>query len=256
MAALALLSAAAMAEPEFLDTFMSHYKISDTSPLGEKSCGICHTSDEDYSFNPYGKDVKKALTDAGATSVTPQILESIESIDSNGDGIPNGKEIAEGNPPGQVVAPKPGAPVPTPAPKPAKPFPPKNGFHPAIVHFPIALFIVGLFLDFLGLVRKDKGFLLAGWLNVLFAAISSIGAVASGLLAMTLLKLPYKGLILQHLILALSATVLMWIMVAMRVDRHEKMNLPMRLVYYVLALACFIIISYAGHLGGAFVYGE
>jgi uncharacterized membrane protein len=48
----------------------------------------------------------------------------------------------------------------------------------------------------------------------------------------------------------------MWIMVAMRVHRHEKMQIPLRVVYYALALAAFLIISYTGHLGGAFVYGE
>ena len=88
------------------------------------------------------------------------------------------------------------------------------------------------------------------------AAVTSLVAVGSGLLAMTMMKLPYKGLIYQHLLLACSVTVIMWIMVTLRVQKHENMNIPIRVVYYLLAASAFLIISWTGHLGGQFVYGE
>lgn len=248
------------AKGEYLDTFLSHYSIKDGTPLAEKSCGICHVSDSDFSFNPYGKDVKKALTDEGLDDVNATLLVSLEAADSDGDGTPNGKEIAAGTFPGDPASGGvPGAKTTAttaPAEKEPAPFPPKNGFHPAIVHFPIALFIGGLILDFLGMLRKDKTLLQSGWYCILMAAVTSLGGVLSGVLAMSLQKLPYKGLIFNHLAMAVTSALIMWVMVGMRVHRHEKMNVPMRVVYYVLAIACFVLISWAGHLGGVFVYGE
>lgn len=256
---LALMASFAPANGEFLDAFVSHYKVKDDSPMGEKSCGICHISDSDFAFNAYGKEVKKAMTDKAVSAVSGAFLASLDALDADGDGTPNGNEIAAGTFPGDPASgAAPGAkPVATAEPekKPAS-FPPKNAYHPAIVHFPIALFIGGLVLDFLGMLRKDKTLLHAGWYCIVMAAITSIGAILSGVGAMMLLKLPYKGLIFTHLAMGVVASVLMGVMVAMRVHRHEKMNVPMRVVYYLLALACFGLISWAGHLGGVFVYGE
>ena len=253
------LASFALASGEFLETFKSYYHIKDDSPLAEKSCGICHISDSDFAFNPYGKDVKKAMTDSGSKEVTGELLASIEGLDSDGDGTPNGREIAAGTFPGDPLsggAPGAHAPVVVETAKKKASFPPKNGFHPAIVHFPIALFIGALDLDLIGMIRKDSHFMLSGWYCLVMAAITSFGGIASGVLAMIMQKLPYRGLIFTHLVLAIISTVLMWVMVELRVHRHEKMHLPARLTYYLLAASCFVLISYAGHLGGAFVYGE
>jgi uncharacterized membrane protein len=257
---LALLAPFALANGEYLEAFMSHYQIKEGSVIAEKSCGVCHISDSDFGFNPYGRDLKKALADHGSKVVNEDILKSIEDKDSDEDGTPNGQEIKAGTLPGDpasggVPGAKPTTASTTTAKKPVH-FPPKNGFHPAIVHFPIALFIGGLVLDFLGMIRRDKTLLHAGFYSIAMAVITSLGGIASGAFAMYLQKLPYRGLIFTHIILALVSSGLMGLMLAMRVHRHEKMHLPTRVIYYLCAIACFVLISYAGHLGGEFVYGE
>lgn len=255
-----LVAPLSLASSEYLDAFLSHYKLNENAAFNDKSCGVCHVSDSDFSFNPFGRDLRKAMTDSGASAVDGALLVSIEPLDSDADGTPNGEEIAgktfpgdpaSGGVPGATGA----APTEAPAKKPYV-FPPKNGYHPAIVHFPIALFIGGLILDFIGMVRKNKTLLAAGWYCIIMAAASSVGAIISGALAMTLLKLPYRGLIFNHIVFAVGAASIMWVMVALRVDRHEQMNVRIRLVYYVLAASCLVLISWAGHLGGVFVYGE
>lgn len=250
----------AHSESDFLDVISTHYKLGDESALTEKSCGMCHVSDSDYTTNPYGKDLALEMTSQGATMLTAAILQKLEPLDSDGDGTTNGEEIAADTLPGDATSgAAPGAaPATQPAPAEAKPkqFPPKNGYHPAIVHFPIGLFLAGLLLDFIGMVKNQKALLLAGWYNLVLAAASTIFAALSGVLAMSLMKLPYKGLIFDHMIYAVGASVIMWLMVALRVHRHEKMNVPIRVLYYALAVAGLITISYAGHLGGVFVYGE
>jgi uncharacterized membrane protein len=260
--ALAILGSATAvhATGEYLDSFTTHYKLAANSKFAEKSCGVCHVSDSDFAFNAYGKDMKKGLTDSGKSELDAAFLVSLETLDSDGDGTDNGKEIGAGTFPGDptsgATAGANASPSPAPAEKKKAAFPPKNGYHPAIVHFPIALFIAGLILDFIGMIRQDKTLLLAGWYNIVLAAITSLGGILSGVFAMALMKLPYRGLIFEHMLYAAGSTVAIWIMVGMRLHRHEKMNLPARLVYYLLAAGCLFTISWAGHLGGVFVYGE
>jgi uncharacterized membrane protein len=232
--------------------------------LTQRSCGNCHISPTSQR-NAYGLEIEQAMTSTGASDLTPAILHRVETMDAAGDGVTNLQRIQQGLPPA-------GAPGAKPAAKSAPATPklvvagheinpsdwqwiPKNGMHPAIVHFPIALFISGLFLDLLGLVRKNKTFLYAGWYNLILAAISALAACATGYAAILLQQIPVGGLIKTHLSLAIAATIVMWVMVALRVHKHENIGIQARVVYYVLAALNFCIISYAGHLGGMYVYG-
>lgn len=224
----------AQAKPEYLDVLTDTFK-ENSAKYAEKSCANCHVSDSDYSKNAYGSLVARELLAANTKELTPAILNKIGE-------------------PGKAVSAN--TPAPSPAPKKPKPLIPKNAFHPAIVHFPIALFMAGLFLDALGMWKKHKTLLLAGWYNLLLGAISTLASIASGLTAMTIMHLPYKGLIFNHLVLACIGTAIMWAMVALRYKRHEKMSAGLRAVYYVLAVTGVVLIALSAHLGGDFVYGD
>jgi len=232
-----LFSVRANAKPEYLDVLTETFK-ADSAKLAEKSCANCHVSDSDYTKNPYGKRIAAELLAANTKELTPAILNKV--------GAPGTPAAAE--PTGSATPEAPGARKP-------KPLVPKNAFHPAIVHFPIALFMAGLFLDALGMWKKHKTLLLAGWYNLLLGATSTLASIASGLAAMTIMHLPFKGLIFSHLALACIGTVIMWAMVALRYKRHDKMSTGLRAVYYVLAVIGCILIAYSAHLGGDFVYG-
>jgi uncharacterized membrane protein len=256
------LAVPAFAKSEFLDVLTETYKPY-ADKLTERSCANCHVSLSDYTLNSFGKQIRSELAAANTKELTAAILKKVEPLDADQDGTSNIDEIKAGTDPADPKSGgKPGfkpsaapAPEQAPAPKP-KPLVPKNAFHPAIVHFPIALFIAGLFLDFLGMWRKHKTMLLAGWYNLLLGAISTLASILSGLTAMLRMHLPFSGLIFQHLLLACIGTVIMWLMVALRYNRHEKMNTTLRIVYYVLAVTGVVLIAYSAHLGGAFVYGE
>jgi uncharacterized membrane protein len=257
---------AAQAKPEYFDVLLSTYKPY-AQALSSRSCANCHVSDSDYKMNPYGKQVAQELLNAGTKTLTPELLHNVESLASNPGDISNLEKFKQGLAPGEPRSGATGAKSPatsgatihasghTAAPE-QKPLIPKNAYHPAIVHFPIALFIAGLMLDLVGMLRKDRKFLIAGWYNLVIAAVSSFAAIATGLTAMFVMRLPFKGLILNHLLLAIAGTMIMWILVALRVHRHETMSKPLRILYYVVAAAGLILISYSAHLGGKFVYGE
>ena len=261
--AILVLAARAQAKPEYLDVLTEAYKAS-ADKLTERSCANCHTSMSEYTLNPYGKQVAHELVAANTKTLTPALLQKTEALDADQDGTSNIDEIKAGTDPADPKSGgKPGykptapaAPEEAPAPK-QNPLLPKNAFHPAIVHFPIALFIAGLFLDFLGMWKKHKTMLLAGYYNLVLGAISTLVSIISGVTAMLRMHLPFgSGVIFQHLLLACIGTVIMWLMLALRFNRHDKMSTPLRVTYYVLAVIGVILIAYSAHLGGSFVYGE
>ena len=251
----------AQAKPEYLDVLINTYKPY-AAKLQDRSCANCHVSNSDFARNPYGKQMTIEMEATGNKELTPDILHKIENLDSDNDGATNIEEIKAGTAPGDPHSGGTGKAVSGPQPAssqtqpPSKPWFPKYAFHPAIVHFPIGLFIAGLLLDFIGLVGKRRTLLFAGWYNLVLAAISAVAALGTGYIALVLLHMPFTGLIRQHIILAAIASVLMWVMVALRVHRHEKMSWPLRAVYYILAAAGLLLISYAGHIGDVLVYGE
>jgi uncharacterized membrane protein len=244
------LAMAAEAKPEFLDVLTSTYKPY-SQALAARGCANCHVSNSDLGMNPFGKQVKQALHASGGLKLTAAILKSVEGQASNPGDISNIDKIQQGLAPG---APKPAPPGSKPAVSETKseikiPFVPSNGFHPAIVHFPIALFLAGIFLDFLGLVRNNKSLLLAGWYNLVMAAVTALGGVTSGLFAFWIMKMPLDS-VKTHLILAAVGTVIMWILVGLRAGKHENMSKSLRAIYIVVALIGAGIIAYAGHIGG------
>lgn len=241
---------------EYFDSFIAHYKVAESSVLTEKSCAVCHVSDSDFGLNPYGEAAEAKKKELSKEALDAEVFQGIDAADSDGDGNSNGVEIAASTLPGDPTSgAKPGAPPVEPKKKEPESIIPKNAYHPAIVHFPIALFITGLFLDALGLAMKHKELLLAGWYNLVLAALSAFGGIASGIAAMVMKGYPMKGIMQEHIMLAAISSVLMLVMVAMRVHKHEKMSIPLRGIYYLCAFLAFVLISWAGHLGGELVYG-
>ena len=127
----------------------------------------------------------------------------------------------------------------------------KHAQHIALIHFPIALFIAGVAFDLIAQRTKRRGLSNAAYYNVLLAALSTIPVVATGILAwqFALEGQKLKGILLQHLVLALVSTAMIWLVwwVHFRVRRRGQ-GLPIyRIPLELLAVA---VISLTGHLGG------
>jgi len=131
-------------------------------------------------------------------------------------------------------------------------------FHPAVVHFPIALSLVGLLLDLLSRHPKARSLAPGGLVLMVLAALGGIAAVLSGQVAEDDAAVPRaaRDLLERHEELG---DVAMW---ALLVVAAVRVVLALRgafrgwaaWVYLALALAVCGLVGYQGYLGGELVF--
>jgi uncharacterized membrane protein len=128
----------------------------------------------------------------------------------------------------------------------------KHAQHVVLIHFPIALFIIGVLFDFLGQWKKQRLLAAAAYYNLLVAAVATIPVVATGILAWQweLEGQKLKGILLMHLVLGCVSTVLIW--VVWFIHRRNRRNQDEILPGYRLPVeaVAVVIVALTGHLGG------
>jgi uncharacterized membrane protein len=128
----------------------------------------------------------------------------------------------------------------------------RHAQHVVLIHFPIALFIVAVAFDYVAQRTKNRSLVAAAYFNLLFAAISTVPVVATGLAAWqwALEGQKLKGILLMHLVLGCTSSVLIWVVffIHWRARRRDQESLPKyRLVIEAIAV---VIVVLTGHLGG------
>ena len=128
----------------------------------------------------------------------------------------------------------------------------KHAQHVVLIHFPIALFIIGVLFDFLGQWKKQRLLAAAAYYNLLVAAIATLPVVVTGILAWQweLEGQKLKGILLMHLVMGCASSVLICMVwfIHMRTRRNKEDVLPgYRLPIEALAV---VIVALTGHLGG------
>jgi len=128
----------------------------------------------------------------------------------------------------------------------------KHAQHVVLIHFPIALFLIGVLFDVLARGAKRSLFAAAAYCNLAAAAIATLPVVVTGILAwqFALEGQRLKGILLQHLVLGCVSTAMIWVVfwIHARSRRNNGEPLPAyRLPIEFLAVA---IVTLTGHLGG------
>jgi uncharacterized membrane protein len=128
----------------------------------------------------------------------------------------------------------------------------KHAQHVVLIHFPIALFIIGVLFDFLAQWKKQQLLAAAAYYNLLVAAIAIIPVVVTGILAWRweLEGQKLKGILLMHLVMGSVSSVLIWVVwfIHRRTRRKQEEALPgYRLPIEAVAI---VIVAVTGHLGG------
>ena len=131
-------------------------------------------------------------------------------------------------------------------------FLPKHAQHIVLIHFPIALFMIGVLFDLLSRGRRDSPLAIAAYLNLSVAALAIFPTYVTGVLAwqFVLEGAKLKGLILLHFVAASCAALLVvasWWM-HWRARKSEPSLLPRyRIPIELFAVA---VIALTAHLGG------
>ena len=128
----------------------------------------------------------------------------------------------------------------------------KHAQHVVLVHFPIALFIIGVLFDFLAQWKKQRQLAAVAYYNSLVAAIATIPVVGTGVLAWQwqLEGQKLKGILLMHLVMGCVSSMLIWVvwLIHRKTQRKEGEVLPgYRLPIEAVAAA---LVAVTGHLGG------
>ncbi len=128
----------------------------------------------------------------------------------------------------------------------------KHAQHVVLIHFPIALFIVGVAFDFLAQWTKRQSLAAAAYCNFLTAAVVTVPVLITGLLAwqLQLEGQRLKGILLMHLVLGCASSLLIWavFLVHMRARRKFGADLPgYRLPIEAVGV---VLVTLTGHLGG------
>jgi uncharacterized membrane protein len=127
----------------------------------------------------------------------------------------------------------------------------KHAQHVVLMHFPIALFISAVAFDVLAQWTKARSLADPAYYNLLAAAISTLPALGTGILAwqLQLESQKLKGILLMHLVFACLSTAMIWLVwwVHFRARRCTKSLPNYRLALEFLGIG---IVAITGHLGG------
>lgn len=134
---------------------------------------------------------------------------------------------------------------------------PTSEFHPMLVHFPIALLLLGLIADLASLIFKKEACLSkAGFYLLITGTLAAIPTVLTGILFTAALTGDAGALKEKHETFALTTLGLAVITSVFRIyivsSRKEASGLKwIALALYLLTAAC---VSVTGFLGGTLVY--
>lgn len=127
----------------------------------------------------------------------------------------------------------------------------RHAQHVVLIHFPIALFFVSVAFDFAARWKRSSTLASAAYYNLTIAAISSVPAVVTGLAAWQwqLEGQRLKGILLFHLVLGLTSTVLICLIWWVHYRGRKPGRQPSRHRFLLEAMAV-VAVALTAHLGG------
>jgi uncharacterized membrane protein len=128
----------------------------------------------------------------------------------------------------------------------------RHAQHVVLVHFPIALFLAGVGFDFFGQWSKKRNFSAVVSYDLLVAAVSSVPAIATGVLAWRwqLEGQRLKGIVLLHLTMGCVSGVLIWLVWTIHFRAHRNPGSKLPVYRLPIELVGAAVIAVTAHLGG------
>ena len=128
----------------------------------------------------------------------------------------------------------------------------RHAQHVVLIHFPIALFLIGVLFDFAARWTKREALATVAFYNIVIAAVFVVPVVITGLLAWRwqLEGQRLHGLLLLHLVFGCASAVLIiasaWLQISARRTAGDA-SLRYR---FPVELAAAMVVAITAHLGG------
>jgi uncharacterized membrane protein len=128
----------------------------------------------------------------------------------------------------------------------------RHAQHVVLIHFPIALFMIGVAFDFVAQWKRKDTLATAAYYNLLVAAVSTLPVVATGILAWRwqLDGAKLKGNLQLHLILGIVSSVLIWLVWWVHYQARRRPGKVLPLYRLPVELVGILFVALTGHLGG------
>jgi len=128
----------------------------------------------------------------------------------------------------------------------------KHAQHVVLIHFPIALYLTSVMFDFIAQWTKNRTIAAVAYYNLLIAAVATVPVVGTGLLAWRwqLEGHKLKGILLQHLVLGIASSVLIWLVWWLHFRASRKAGGTLPAYRLPIELLAGLAIAVTGHLGG------
>lgn len=127
--------------------------------------------------------------------------------------------------------------------------------HPALVHFPIALLIVSVVLDALGLLLRRVSLTQAGFATLIAGG---LGAGASALTgpAADAKDAASREILMRHELFAALTVLMSLILIGVRIGNARGMRGSAAFGYLVGGVVLILVVAITGYWGGEMVYGH
>ena len=128
----------------------------------------------------------------------------------------------------------------------------KHAQHVVLIHFPIALFMVGVAFDFVAQWKRLRNLAAVSYYNLLVAALSTLPVMMTGILAWRwqLDGARLRGNLLLHLVLATISSLLIWAAWSVHYKARRRPDWPLPAYRLPLEFAGALFVALTGHLGG------
>jgi uncharacterized membrane protein len=128
----------------------------------------------------------------------------------------------------------------------------KHAQHVVLIHFPIALFLIGVAFDLASQWTRRQALAAAAYYNLAAAALSTLPVVATGLLAwrFQLDGQKLKGILLLHLTLGIAAAAMICLTWWLHFRARRKPERPLTAYRLPVELLAAMVVALTAHLGG------
>jgi uncharacterized membrane protein len=127
----------------------------------------------------------------------------------------------------------------------------KHAQHVVLIHFPIALFLASFAFDLLARWRRDRNLATVAYYNLTAAALATLPAVATGLIAWQWLLEGEKlrGNLRLHLLFGSLSAAMIFLLWRWRARLRRRPEQRLTAVYLAIALIAVFVVALTGHLG-------